>query len=105
MSDFEERKSAFEEKFAHDQELVFKTNAKIIKLFGLWVAEQLGLEDAEADSYAEQLVIHDLSEPGFQDVLEKVEKDLPDISKTRIELELDRCVEMVHKELDSSGVS
>ncbi len=100
MSSLEERQSTFESKFAHDEELIFKTNAKITKLFGLWVAEQLELDGAEAESYAEQLVMHDLLEPGFQDVLDKAAKDLPDIPMTRLELELEKCQNIVHNELN-----
>jgi len=42
MTTFDERKDAFERKFAHDEELRFKALARRNKLLGLWVAEKLG---------------------------------------------------------------
>ncbi len=101
MQTFQKRQDAFENKFKHDQELIFKTNAKTTKLFGLWAAENLGLEGDEAESYAEQLVIFDVGEPSFHDVMMKVTADLPDISKTRLDLELDRCAELAHKAIEA----
>ena len=38
MTTFDERKDAFEKKFAHDEELRFKAMARRNKLFGLWLA-------------------------------------------------------------------
>ena len=36
MTTFNDRKDAFESKFAHDEELRFKAMARRNKLFGLW---------------------------------------------------------------------
>ena len=44
MSTFDERESAFENKFAHDAEMQFKAEARTNKLLGLWAAEILGHE-------------------------------------------------------------
>ncbi|MEZ5902216.1 MAG: ATPase inhibitor subunit zeta [Alphaproteobacteria bacterium] len=41
MTDFKDRESAFENKFALDEALLFKAEARCCKLFGLWMAEQL----------------------------------------------------------------
>ena len=73
---FEERKKAAEEKFAHDAELRFKAEARRNRLFGLWVAELLGLSGADAETYAKEVVLSDLDEPGVEDVLRKVRADL-----------------------------
>ena len=42
MSGFDKRERAEEGKFALDQELRFKANARRNKLLGLWAAEKLG---------------------------------------------------------------
>ncbi|WP_210485338.1 DUF1476 domain-containing protein [Microvirga antarctica] len=76
MAGFDERKNAFENKFAHDEELRFKATARRNKLFGLWVAEQLGKTGAEADAYAKSVVLADFEEAGDADVLRKVQADL-----------------------------
>ncbi len=85
---FDDRKKAYEEKFAHDEELRFKAEARRNKLLGLWVAELLGLSGAEAETYAQELVMTDLQEPGSEDVFRKVRADLDakgvDISDHRI---------------------
>ena len=69
MTTFEDRKSAFEEKFAHDEEMQFKAEARACKLFGLWLAPQLGLDGANAEAYAQDVVAANLEEPGFEDVV------------------------------------
>ena len=85
---FDERKRAYEEKFAHDEELRFKAEARRNKLLGLWVAELLGLSGKEAEEYAKEVVMADLEEPGEEDVFRKVRADLDakgvDISDHRI---------------------
>jgi hypothetical protein len=76
MSTFDERKDAFEKKFAHDEELRFKAMARRNKLLGLWAAEKLGKSGADADAYAKSVVLADFQEAGDSDVLRKVRADL-----------------------------
>lgn len=83
MAGFDERKGAFEKKFAMDEELMFKAEARCCKLFGLWVAEQLGLAGAEADAYARTVVAANLEEVGFDDVKRKV---MPDIAAKGLDI-------------------
>ena len=63
MTAFDDRKTAAEAKFAHDQEFQFKTIARRNKLLGLWAAEQMGISGADAEAYAKQVVIADFEEP------------------------------------------
>lgn len=72
----DDRKSAFENKYAHDQELQFRTEARACKIFGLWVAGQLGLTGDEALAYAKTVVAANLDEAGFDDVKRAVRPDL-----------------------------
>lgn len=74
MSGLSDREKAFENKFAHDQELKFKAEARRNKLLGLWVAGLLGKDDAEA--YAKEVVVADLAEAGDEDVFRKLRADL-----------------------------
>ena len=76
MTAFDDRKTAAEAKFTHDQEFQFKTIARRNKLLGLWAAEQMGISGADAEAYAKQVVIADFEEPGDADVLRKVLGDL-----------------------------
>ena len=75
MTTFDQRKDAFENKFAHDEELRFKATARRNKLLGLWAAEKLGKSGAEADAYAKSVVVADFEEAGDEDVIRKVAGD------------------------------
>src|SRR3982074_3667943 len=56
MTTFDERETAFEEKYAHDEELKFRAKAQRDRLLGLWAAEKLGKAGAAAEQYAARLV-------------------------------------------------
>lgn len=73
MTTFDKREEAFEKKFAHDEELRFKATARRNKLLGLWAAEKLGSDDA--DAYAKEVVRSDFEEPGDEDVFRKIRGD------------------------------
>jgi hypothetical protein len=75
MTTFDDRKDAFERKYALDEELLFKANARRNKLLGLWAAEKLGLYGAEAETYAKTVVMADFTEVGEEDVFRKVRDD------------------------------
>ena len=73
--DMKDRKDAFENKFAHDEELKFRAMARRNKLLGLWAAEKLGKTGDEADAYAVEVVNSDFEEAGDHDVFRKVRRD------------------------------
>ncbi len=75
MSIFDDNKKAHESKFAHDQELAFKANARRNKLLGLWAAALLGKTGADADAYAKDVVVADFEEAGDGDVFRKLRAD------------------------------
>ena len=75
MTTFDKREEGFEKKFAHDEELRFKANARRNKLLGLWAAEKMGLSGPDADAYAKEVVVADFEEAGDDDVFRKVRKD------------------------------
>ena len=75
MSTFDKREEAFEKKFAHDEELLFKATARRNKLLGLWAAEKLGKSAADADAYAKEVIAADFEEAGDEDVFRKIRKD------------------------------
>src|ERR1700681_3957774 len=72
MSTFDKREEGFEKKFAHDEELQFKANARRNKLLGLWAAEKIGLSGAQADAFAREVVMSDFEEAGDHDVFRKI---------------------------------
>ena len=82
MSSFDDRESAFENKFVHDAEIEFKIAARANKLLGLWAADLLGKSGEEADKYALEVVVSDFEEAGHEDVIRKVHKDLKGLTPT-----------------------
>jgi hypothetical protein len=75
VSGFDKRERAEEGKFALDQELRFKANARRNKLLGLWAAEKLGKTGEAASAYAVEVVKSDFEAPGDDDVFRKVRGD------------------------------
>ncbi|HST95179.1 MAG TPA: DUF1476 domain-containing protein [Microvirga sp.] len=92
MTTFDDRKDAFEKRFAHDEELRFKATARRNKLFGLWAAERLGRSGADADAYAKSVVLADFEEAGDADVIRKVRQDLDAAGKPVDDAELTRVM-------------
>jgi hypothetical protein len=78
MTTFDDRENAFENKYAHDQEMQFRAEARRNKLLGLWAAEMLGKTGEAADAYAREVIKSDFEEAGHEDVVRKVAGDLGD---------------------------
>jgi hypothetical protein len=78
MTTFDDRESAFENKFAHDAEMQFKAEARCNKLLGLWAAELMGKTGEEAEAYAREVIAADFEEAGHDDVIRKVMGDIGD---------------------------
>jgi len=76
MTQFDDRERAFEAKFAHDEEMRFRIVARRNRLLGQWAARQMGLNEAEAESYAKDVIRSDFEEAGDHDVVRKVVGDL-----------------------------
>lgn len=80
MSTFDDRESAFENKFAHDEEMQFKAVARRNKLLGLWAAEIMGKSGDDAQAYAKEVVVADFEEAGHEDVVRKVAGDMGNLA-------------------------
>ncbi|HZP77640.1 MAG TPA: DUF1476 domain-containing protein [Pseudolabrys sp.] len=93
MTTFDKREEGFEKQFAHDEELLFKANARRNKLLGLWAAEKLGLKGVEADTYARDVVMSDFEEAGDHDVFRKLRKDFDDRKIAISDRDLRRAME------------
>jgi hypothetical protein len=76
MTTFDDREKAYEAKYAHDEEMAFRANARRNKLLGLWAAELMGKTGEAASSYALEVVKADFEEAGHEDVVRKVAADL-----------------------------
>jgi len=80
MTTFDDRENAFENKFAHDEELKFKAEARRNKLVGLWAAGLMGKSGDAAAAYARECVAADFEEAGDEDVYRKLAADLGNLA-------------------------
>ncbi len=103
MNTMDDRKNAFENKFAHDEELKFKAMARRNKLLGLWAAEKLDKSGDEAEAYAKEVIVSDFEEAGDDDVFRKVRGDFDaagvDQSDHQIRRTMDELLEQAVSEV------
>ncbi|MFA7602464.1 MAG: DUF1476 domain-containing protein [Novosphingobium sp.] len=76
MTTFGDRERAEEAKFARDEEMQFRIQARRNRLLGQWAAERMGLSAAETEAYAKAVVQADFEEAGDEDVIRKLLGDL-----------------------------
>ena len=86
MSSFDERQKSFEKKFAHDEELQFKVNARRNKYLGQWVSKLLGYKEEKEKEYIQSIIKADFEEAGDEDVFRKLKADLKDHNKSDEEI-------------------
>src|SRR6202158_2090949 len=107
MTTFDKREEAFEQQFAHDEELKFKASARRNKLLGLWAAEKLGLAGADAQAYAKEVVVADIEATGNHDMFGKIRKDFDakgvSLSDHQIRRTMDELMARAITEVKASG--
>lgn len=75
MTTFNDREQAFEKKFALDQDLRFRAEARRNKLLAEWAAAKLGIMGDALPDYVRSVVKADLEEKGDDDVFRKLHND------------------------------
>jgi hypothetical protein len=75
MTTFDDREKGFEKKFALDQDLKFRAEARRNKLLAEWAATKLGIMGAALPDYVRSVVKADLEEKGDADVFRKIHND------------------------------
>lgn len=78
MTTFDDREKSYEKKFAMDEELKFKAEARRNRLLAQWAAGKLGLSGPAIDDYVKAVRKADLAEKGEEDVFRKLKKDFQD---------------------------
>ena len=76
MTTFDDRENAYENMFAHNEELRFKAEARCNKLLAIWAAGKIGKAEDQIDAYVTEVIKADFEEPGHDDVIRKVAGDL-----------------------------
>ena len=103
MSTFDERKDAFENRFAHEQNLTFKIEALRNKLLGEWAAEVKGLDQGETEEYVREVVKSDFQEAGDEDVFRKLKADLEGlVDEQAIRAKMNECLQSAKDKVSNS---
>jgi hypothetical protein len=107
MTTFNKREEGFEKRFALDEEQKFKAVARRNRLLGLWVAEQLGLSGDAAASYAKEVVAADFEQPGDNDLVHKVTRDLAakgvSIAEAQLRVKMDELLAQAAAQVKAAG--
>ena len=99
MSDLLKDKERGEEfRFEMSNELQFKIEARRNRLLGEWLANKFGLVSDAAAAYVKKVIGYDLEEPGIEDIIRNVLKDIEDqgssISEEEVRSEMSRLSEV-----------
>ena len=103
MTTFDDRERAFENMFAHDQEMQFRIQARRNRLLGEWAAGLMKLTPEETDAYRKAVVQADFEESGDEDVVRKLLGDLTgaqtDVSEADIRAKLEEMTIEARRQL------
>ena len=103
MTTFDDRERAFENMFAHDQEMLFRITARRNRLVGEWAAAKMGLTREETEAYAKAVVQADFEEAGDEDVVRKLLGDLVsagvDLDEATVRAALDEQTVIARRQL------
>ena len=72
----DDRRKAFESKWAHDAELRFQVEARRNRALGEWAAAQKGLTGAAVEDFVGSVIAADFQEAGDEDVYRKLRAEL-----------------------------
>ena len=104
---FSGREKAFEDKWAHDEDLRFKVLARRNNILGHWAAQEMGLAGAQADDYAKAVVQAELAKEGDEAVFQKLKADFEAARVARtdhlIRLKMDEFLAKAKTEIMNAG--
>ena len=103
MPTFDERKDAFENKFAHEQNITFKIDVLRNKLLGAWAADLQGLDEEKTEQYIKDVVKSDFQKAGDEDVFEKLKDDLEGlVDDQTIRTKMSECLQAAKDRVSNS---
>ena len=109
MSGMDDRGDAFEKKFAHDEALQFKAEARRNKLLGIWAGGLMGKSDADSAEYAKEVIRADFEESGDEDVFRKIRGDFDSAGVEQSDHQIRRTMEELMgeaiRQIESGAVS
>ncbi|HEX4637348.1 MAG TPA: DUF1476 domain-containing protein [Rhizomicrobium sp.] len=97
----DDRRRAFESKWAHDAELRFQVEARRNRALGEWAAAKKGLTGEAVEDLVAGVIAADFQEPGDEDVFRKLRSELDaSVSDTVIR---DKMREYLHAAMDRAA--
>jgi hypothetical protein len=72
----DQRKKAFESKFALDEEKEFKAKVMASKLFGQWAAQEMELAPEDVNIYTRSIIDFSVTSKDLEDIIDHVSDDL-----------------------------
>ena len=78
MASLDDRKNAFEAKFARDGEMAFKAEMRRNRILAEWAGGELGYDAERTAAYVKEVIKADFAEAGDEDVFRKLHADLGD---------------------------
>ena len=103
MPTFDERKDAFENKFAHEQNITFRIDVLRNKLLGAWAADLKGFDEEKTEQYIKDVVKSDFQKAGDEDVFEKLKDDLEGLADDQtIRTKMSECLQAAKDRVSNS---
>jgi hypothetical protein len=103
MTTFDSREQAFENKFVHDLDQLFRIQVRRARLLGEWAAGRLGLSGPEADAYGRSLAEENGGRPGGAGIVDRVCRDFEakgiDCSRHRVEREAEHLLAVARDQI------
>jgi len=106
MTTFDEREKGFEKKFAHDQDLKFKSESRRNKMIAEWAAGKLSMTGDDVETYVKAVRRADFEEAGDDDVFRKIRKDFDEkgvaVTDAELRTKLDDCLAQAVADIEGS---
>jgi hypothetical protein len=106
MTTFDEREKGFENKFAHDAELAFKSQARATNKLLLWAAGEMGKSGDDAVAYA-RTRLGEWLKPGAGDMLAKIAADVavenPKVPEAAVRAKFAEFMTLAQKQILEEG--
>jgi hypothetical protein len=107
MTTFDDREKSFEKKFALDQELKFKAEARRHKLLGEWAGAKLGLTGTAIEDYVRAIRKADLVAKGDEDLFRKIRQDFDDrkvaVSDAELRAKMSDSLSEAVRQIEAAG--
>jgi hypothetical protein len=98
----DDRRKAFESKWAHDAELRFQVEARRNRALGEWAAAKKGLSGAAVEDFVGSVIAADFQEAGDEDVYRKLRSELDaSVPDDDIRAKMRECLDAAMKEAEA----